>query len=698
MLQNVIGFKLTTLAAVAALLALALLIFGCADDDPEPTPQPAPTAAPVDISPLANQITRLEQSLLDAMAQMQPPLSEDEIRSLIENAVSQSAPEGISGAEIQAMVDSAVAAAAAEGVNQEDVTAAIGAALAQAAANQPEPLTQADVERIVRAAVATPEPTPAPTPTPTAAPTPAPATPMAPKAPVASRLLVAISPPGSQTTMYHTQNSGSSTGVLRTIYDQLLWMDRYTEAYEPMLATGWSMSPDGKTWTFDLREGVMFHDGTEFTSKDIRRSFDVTTLESSLSYRRRTWVNWVGDSTNIDISDPYQVVFNLQVPTPFLIQDVAEASVFPILSADHWDTAGEDGYADNPIGTGPFTYAEFGVGVGLVVERFKDPDDDHWWKIPEFAEVEFQYTPEPAVRQAKLIARETHIASIPALLMQGATAAGFKRVRSTLPGMSFFFVFPLFFPEPIEFQGSSYGDNYDPEDPLNNVKVREALNIAIDREEIREVFLGDRAFLQAVHGMMPTRRAYDPAWTPYPYDPERAKALLAEAGYPDGLTIDVVVAPNMSGFPEAPDITEATLPYWNAIGVKTNFTTLDYGLVISNTQTYQYGRTLVGYRFGVGPGYISGTWSNGLFSGVPIWQDPFLLEHYKEYEQTVDADRLDALELIYGQRMYENYGTVPMFWILPEAAMDPEVVAEYEANMGNFGPVRHLEFAVPVYN
>ena len=533
--------------------------------------------------------------------------------------------------------------------------------------------------------------TPRPTPTPTAIMTPEP------KVPVSSRLILAVSPPGSQTTMYHTQNSGSSTGVLRTIYDQLIWMDRHTEAYEPMLATEWSMSPDGRTWTFDLRKGVMFHDGTEFTSKDVRRSYDVTTLEASLSYRRTTWVNWVGDSANIDTSDPYRVVFNLQAPTPFLIQDVSEASVFPILSADHWDSEGEEGYSDNPIGTGPFTFAEFGVGVGLLVERFKDPGDDHWWKIPEFAEVNFLYVPEPATRQAMLIARETHIASIPALLMQGATAAGFKRVRSTLPGMSYFFVFPLFFPEPITYRNSSYGENYDPDDPLNDVRVREALNIAINREELREVFLGDRAFIQAVHGMMPTRRAFDPEWTPYPYDPDRAKALLAEAGYPDGLEISVVVAPNMSGFPEAPDITEATLPYWNAIGVKTNFTTLDYGLVISNTQTYQYGHTLVGYRFGVGPGYISGTWSNGLFSGVPIWQDPVLLEHYKEYEQTVDADRLDELELIYGQRMYENFGTVPMFWILPEAAIDPEVVAEYEANMGNFGPVRHLEFAVPVY-
>ena len=77
-------------------------------------------------------------------------------------------------------------------------------------------------------------------------------------------------------------------------------MDRYTEAYVPMLATEWSMSPDGRTWTFDLRKGVMFHDGTEFTSKDVRRSYDVTTLESSLSFRRTTWsTGWATPSTSI---------------------------------------------------------------------------------------------------------------------------------------------------------------------------------------------------------------------------------------------------------------------------------------------------------------------------------------------------------------------------------------------------------------
>ena len=129
------------LAVLALMGGLLLVIVACGGDEEEATPAPAPAAAPVDVTAMANQMaSRLEQTMLDAMAQMQPPLSEDQIRSLIEAAVSENAPEGISSAQIRAMVDSAVTAAAAEGVNQEDVTAAIGAALAEAAAAQAEPL------------------------------------------------------------------------------------------------------------------------------------------------------------------------------------------------------------------------------------------------------------------------------------------------------------------------------------------------------------------------------------------------------------------------------------------------------------------------------------------------------------------------------------------------------------------------------
>ena len=104
--------------AIAALAVLSLVILACGgDDEDETTPAPAP--ATVDVSGLTSQ---LEQTIREEVAKVQPPLSEDQIRSLIENAVIQNAPDTVSSAEIQAMVDSAVAAAAAEGVSQEDVT------------------------------------------------------------------------------------------------------------------------------------------------------------------------------------------------------------------------------------------------------------------------------------------------------------------------------------------------------------------------------------------------------------------------------------------------------------------------------------------------------------------------------------------------------------------------------------------------
>ena len=259
------------LAVLALMGGLLLVIVACGGDEEEATPAPAPAAAPVDVTAMANQMaSRLEQTMLDAMAQMQPPLSEDQIRSLIEAAVSENAPEGISSAQIRAMVDSAVTAAAAEGVNQEDVTAAIGAALAEAAAAQAEPLSPAEVERIVRAAVATPVPTPAPTAMATAEPTPTPAATMAPE-PVASRISIAMPPMVIQDTLPRKAGFG---GVihLRPAFDFLIGNDRVTYEFEPQLAKEWSISPDGTTWSFKLQEGVMFNDapgweGVEFNGR-----------------------------------------------------------------------------------------------------------------------------------------------------------------------------------------------------------------------------------------------------------------------------------------------------------------------------------------------------------------------------------------------------------------------------------------------
>ena len=255
MTQYVKSSKLRTLAIVAALLALALVIFACGAD--EETPEPAPPPTPVDIAAITSGISaginaQIEQTIRNEMANMQPPLSEDQIRSLIEQAVGESAPEGVDAAEIQAMVDSAVAAAAEAGVKQEDVTAAIGAALAAAAAAQTEPLTEADVARIVKAAVATPEP--APTPAPTAMPTPAPTEPpVAAMMPVESRLKVAMPNPAYGERMEASVHNVVG-GFLLPNAESLVGDHHITGEYYPMLATEWTVGENARSWTFKLRK------------------------------------------------------------------------------------------------------------------------------------------------------------------------------------------------------------------------------------------------------------------------------------------------------------------------------------------------------------------------------------------------------------------------------------------------------------
>ena len=172
---------------ITGLLILTLFILACGDA--EETPIPTPT--PIDIAGITSEFQKVVQQEVE---KIQPPLSEAEIRNLIETAISTGVPESVSAAEIQAMVNNAVAATAAEAVTGAEVTEAIGKAIVEAAATAPEPLTKSDIEGIVKAAI--PAPTVAPTPTATTMPTatPMPTTPAPPRVPVQSRLRLAVSP------------------------------------------------------------------------------------------------------------------------------------------------------------------------------------------------------------------------------------------------------------------------------------------------------------------------------------------------------------------------------------------------------------------------------------------------------------------------------------------------------------------------
>ena len=565
-------WRLTTwkmLAMLALMGGLLLVIVACGGDEDEATPSPAPAAAPVDVTAMANQMaSRLEQTMLDAMAQMQPPLSEDQIRSLIEAAVSENAPEGISSAQIRAMVDSAVTAAAAEGVNQEDVTAAIGAALAEAAAAQAEPLSPAEVERIVRAAVATPVPTPAPTAMATAEPTPTPAATMAPE-PVASRISIAMPPMVIQDTLPRKAGFG---GVihLRPAFDFLIGNDRVTYEFEPQLAKEWSISPDGTTWSFKLQEGVMFNDapgwqGVEFNADDVVHTWRDVTKEDAALTGAVFWQRWLPDESYFDVKGPYELDMNISAPEPILDFWASELT-FVMQSEDYWNAVGDEGYAAHPVGTGAFRFVDHEINSHFLYEKV----DNHWRKTAEMDELEFKLIREPATREAVMLTKEVQMSIISNTVegVQRIRDRGFAVVRSTQPSNMVELHWGGQFYQLPEGATEKFGVTLNENNPLLKLEVRKALNIAINREEMNDVFYGgEMAFMPVTHIFPPSDYGFKDSFVPYPYDPEEAKRLLTEAGYPDGFKMEVKFGAS-SVIPEIGDITETVANYWQAVGIQ----------------------------------------------------------------------------------------------------------------------------------
>ena len=709
MTQSVSRKKLTILAVLSAMLVLTLLIFGCGDDEPEATPQatPAPTAPPVDISPIANQISRLEQSMLDAMAQMQPPLSEDEIRTLIETAVSQSAPEGVSAAEIRSLVDSAVTAAAAEGVNQEDVTAAIGAALAEAAATQPDPLTQADVERIVRAAVATPVPTPAPTPAPTARPTPAPTeAPVAMMEPVESRLKVAMPNPAYGERMEASVHNVVG-GFLLPNAESLVGDHHITGEYYPMLATEWTVGEDARSWTFKLREGIPWHGiGSNFSAQDVIHSFNRTHAKVSVHSYRSRWPTPDGAAGqvvgSITAVGDNEVRFDMVGPYTRLHKAVAGSEGLFMTSKSYFDLVGEDGYRDNPVGTGPYQFVELRSSEFSVWEAVPY---DHYRVNPQFPELQLVFSDEEATRIAMMVNQETHTTVVSKTLTKQAEGIPhLKVVTTTLPTLHLNIFFGGNYPmgfltatgEPaVDENLPWYGHSE------NAVKVRRALSMAVDRDAINNAFYdgeGEPVKVSLFHpGLGPWRPEWEARYDElHAYNPDEAKRLLAEAGYPDGISgykwslyfIDIA--------PEVLDIAESVVAMWKEIGVE---------LEIETTERSTWGgagraKETAGYVYIWHSTYapIEARFEIYSWSGRPGagFTSERFDELYLDLQNTTSVEEMNQKLLNLGDVIQETIPYVPLFWVFTDYIVNTRVIEDYTS--AGIWQVHDWEYAVPVKN
>jgi ABC-type transport system substrate-binding protein len=292
--------------------------------------------------------------------------------------------------------------------------------------------------------------------------------------------------------------------VRRHLYEGLVYGDSQNRIY-PHLAEKWEVSKDGLTWTFYLKKGVKFHDLSPFTAHAVKKSFD-RLLDLGVGSNRRYMYTFIDQ---IKVIDDYTVQIITKEPKANFLNLLTESGAFPISPAA-LDKYGKD-IADNPCGTGPFKLQKKVTGEYVTLSRF----DEHWKGRPRLSEIKFVTVPEEATRVTMIENGEADfIVNVPPQDMKRLEGDRDLTIRKDQSN-----------------RVAHIGLNVR-KPPFDNPKVRQALNYGVDRELIiRGVCNG--VGIPAKSIIAPATWGYA-SISPYSYDPEKAKDLLAQAGYAKG--------------------------------------------------------------------------------------------------------------------------------------------------------------------
>src|ERR1700676_1545047 len=234
----------------------------------------------------------------------------------------------------------------------------------------------------------------------------------------------------------------------------------------PSLAESWTASEDGLTYEFVLRKGAKFHNGDDVTAEDVKFSFE--------RYRGTAHTMLKERVAAIETPDPRHVRFQLKHPWPdFLTYYVDATGAGWIVPKKYVERVGDEGYKKAPVGAGPYRFVSFTPGVELVLEAF----DQYWRKTPSVKRLVMRVMPDESTRLAALKSGEIDIA----YSIRGEL--GEELVKS--PGLTL---------KPVVLQGPNwlyFPEQWDPKSPWANLKVRQAVNFAIDRKGMSDaLFLG----------------------------------------------------------------------------------------------------------------------------------------------------------------------------------------------------------------
>ncbi|MFP3180171.1 MAG: ABC transporter substrate-binding protein [Paraburkholderia sp.] len=429
------------------------------------------------------------------------------------------------------------------------------------------------------------------------------------------------SPAGFDTAQYTT--SVEFTAGSYTVYNRLVEFAHGSTDIEPGLAESWDVSPDGLQYTFHLRHGVKFQTTSffkptrEFDADDVVFTYE-RMLDPDQPFHKAYPVPFpyfsdLGLAKNIskiEALDPYTVRFTQQIAMPFA----------SILSAEYADQLLKAGKASDinlfPVGTGPFIFRSYTKDDTI---RF-DGNPDYWKPgVVKVGKLIFAITVDPSVRLQKLKRGECQVMSYP----RPADIAAVKADPS------------LAMPSEVGFNLGILGYNTTKK-PLDNVLVRRALDMSINKKAIIEsVYQG--AGQIATNPMPPTQWGYNKNLKDAPYDLDKAKALLKEAGYPDGFDLTLWAMPVQRPYnPNARLMAEMLQADWAKIGVKVNIATYEWGEYIRRAHAGEHEAILIGWTGDYGD---PDNWLGVLLGCDAVKGSNFSKWCYKPFDDLITAAR-----------------------------------------------------------
>ena len=399
----------------------------------------------------------------------------------------------------------------------------------------------------------------------------------------------------------------------------------------PSLAESWTQSKDGLTYEFVLRKGVKFHNGEPVTAADVKFSFERYRGAGAKLLKERV--------REVQIVDPGRVRFVLKDPWPDFMTFYGTSATGSgwIVPKAYVEKVGEDGFKRAPIGAGPYRFVSFDPGVELVMEA----NEGYWRKVPNVKRLVYRSMAEETTRAAALKKGEVDIA----YLLTGPVAEDIQRT----PGFKLV--------APRESQGTFWldlPDQWDPKSPWHDRRVRQAASHAIDRQALNQAeTLG---FSKPTGSLIPRALEFSRFFEPDPFDPVRAKRLLAEAGYPNGFD-----AGELYPWPPYFSMGEALAQYLGAVGIRTRIRTMERAAMTTAWRERKLKNVIVGITGAGGnaatrlDAYVS---KNGIYtSGVM----PDVEDLFQRQASETDVKKREALIHQIQQILRDRLTHVPIY-------------------------------------